>query len=95
MLFLASSASCDWIDVAKETCQAAERTLDDTNRIIKSQCVVRCVKDGEAATYERLADGTECESVSLLRLTYWKFVVNELVKIILRRRSKCRAGACL
>jgi hypothetical protein len=94
-VFLVSSASCDWTDVAKETCQAIGRTFDDENRIIKSQCTVKCVKEGERVRFEMLPDGTECGSVSLLRLIYWKTVINELIKIIFRRRSTCKYGACL
>ncbi|KAJ5478804.1 hypothetical protein N7530_004313 [Penicillium desertorum] len=62
MLFLTSCASCDWIDSAKQACQAKERTFNDKDLLIKSQCIVKCVKEGEKVIYEKLADGTECES---------------------------------
>lgn len=52
---------CEWIDAANKACENVGRTLEYSNMNMRNQCVVKCVKEGESITYEKLENDSECE----------------------------------
>lgn len=60
---------CEWSDAAKEACQRVERTFEDKHQIMRNQCVAKCVTTGQLPSFEKLADGTECEIIGFGKKT--------------------------